>query len=312
MTSGYAIRMRRSLPSLTALATFEAAARLMSFTRAAEELGVTQAAVSRQINLLETHLGVALFRRLHRRIELTERGHTLGSVVTQAMAQIAQTVKAIAPESEEDEFVISATVAFSHFWLLPRISDFRQHHPALKLRILSQDSATDLTRGGVDVTIRYGEGNWADGRGILLFGDEVFPVASPDYRSAAGPPQSLDDLAQCHLISYDAEETSWIGWEEWLAAFDRRMSARQLGLRCSSYIDSIYAALNGQGVAIGWRQLIGDLLVQKRLVRVTEEVLETRNGYFVVVPERRRKGAATEAFLDWLREKIAMDQRQNR
>ena len=135
---------RRHLPPLGALVIFEAAARRMSFTRAAEEIGITQAAVSRQIQSLERSLGFPLFRRKHRGIELTERGRMLSRTMSDALGRISETVETITDRNQSAELVIAATVAFSHFWLLPKISGFRRAHPDIRLKIVAQDGWVDL------------------------------------------------------------------------------------------------------------------------------------------------------------------------
>lgn len=292
--------LRRRLPPLTALVTFEAAARLCSFTRAAAELGVTQAAVSRQIHLLEDTLGFPVFRRLHRRIELTEKGQTLANAASTALTLVADAIAEVRESSAPDELVISASVGFSHFWLLPRISRFSREHPEVKLRIVAQDELVDLGRGDVDLTIRYGNGLWPDGRSILLFRDEVYPICSPDYLQAHGPIDTLDQLVRHPLIMHQSYDPVWTGWEAWLSAFGAEMPRRGARMVCSSFTDSIYAALAGQGISLGWARLIPDLIEQKRLVRLTPHVATTSDGYHVVLPHRGKPKPVTGLFLDWL------------
>ncbi len=292
---------RRRLPPLTALTAFEAAARLASFTKAANELGVTQAAVSRQIHLLEEQFGFPLFVRLHRKIELTEKGKVLSAAAGDAFDLIANSVAEISREGPSDELTIAATVAFSHFWLLPRISEFSRQHPEINLRIVTQDNMPNIESGELDVAIRFGNGMWADGQAELLFDDEIFPICSPDYERTNARIVTPDDLTAHPLISNDVDDPTWTGWSEWLAAFSVTAPKKLLGLRCSFYTEAIYAALNGQGIALGWKRLVEDLLVQKRLVRVTNAAVKTRNAYFVVVPKRSRHAEAASLFLTWLR-----------
>ncbi|TXR49482.1 LysR substrate-binding domain-containing protein [Phyllobacterium endophyticum] len=294
---------RRKLPPLTALTAFEAAARLASFTKAADELGVTQAAVSRQIHLLEQQFGFPLFIRLHRKIELTEKGMTLSAAAGDAFDLIAGSVAEILRDGHKDELTISATVAFSHFWLLPRISEFSRQHPQINLRIVTQDKTPNIESGELDVAIRFGSGMWADGQAELLFEEEVFPVCSPDYAKGAAQIMTPDDLKGHPLIANDVDDPTWIGWTEWLAAFSVTAPRKTLGFRCSFYTEAIYAALNGQGIALGWRLLVEDLLAQNRLVRVSEAAVKTRNAYFVILPKRTRHPKAADLFLSWLKSK---------
>lgn len=293
--------LRRNLPPLTALTAFEAAARLSSFTRAADELGVTQAAVSRQIHLLEDHLGFPLFARLHRRIELTEKGRALSSAAADAFDIISTSVAELTREGQADQLTISATVAFSHFWLLPRISEFSRQFPKINLRIVTQDTMPNIESGELDVAIRFGSGMWGDGQAELLFDDEIFPICSPSYAHAAARISSPGDLVEYPLISNDVDDPTWTGWTEWLAAFSVKAPKKILGLRCSFYTEAIYAALNGQGIALGWKRLVDDLLAQGRLTRLTDATVKTRNAYFVVLPKRRKPKEAANEFLGWLR-----------
>ncbi|WP_077967670.1 LysR substrate-binding domain-containing protein [Ensifer adhaerens] len=298
--------LRKKLPPLTALTAFEAAARLSSFTRAATELGVTQAAISRQIHLLEEDFGFPLFRRLHRKIELTEKGRLLSAAAGEAFNLIADTVADLRAEGPEDELAISATISFSHFWLLPRIAAFSRAYPEIKLRIITQDGRTSFGASDVDLAIRYGTGTWSDGQAEFLFEDEVFPICSADYLLTAGPIATPQDLVGHPLISSDIEDPTWTGWDEWLAAFSVKAPKRSRGLRCSFYTEAIYAAMNGQGIALGWSRLVGDLTRQNRLVRLTDASIRTRAAYFVVVPTRKPKKQSGRLFIEWLREASAL------
>ncbi|MFA1627501.1 LysR substrate-binding domain-containing protein [Rhizobium mongolense] len=286
---------------MTGLTAFEAVARLGSFTKAARELGVTQAAVSRQIHLLEESLGFPLFRRLHRKIEATDKGRSLSAAATTAFNLMADTIAEIKRDESHEGLTISASVAFSHFWLLPKIASFSRKHPEIPLRIISQDNAVSLDGGDVDLAIRYGNGMWSDGRAELLFEDEIFPVCSPDYQEKLEGFADLHDLTRHPLISSDTEDPSWTGWDEWFAAFAIQAPRRPSGLRCSFYTEAIYAALNGQGIALGWKRLVQNLLDQKALVRLTEDSITTRNGYFVIEPSRSAKNARVAQFVEWLK-----------
>ena len=297
--------IRRKLPPLTALTAFEAAARLTSFTKAASELGVTQAAISRQIHLLEEYFGFPLFLRLHRKIKLTEKGKSLASAAQDAFDLLAASVAEVSMADHEAELTIAATVAFSHFWLLPRISEFSSRHPEINLRIVTQDNIPNIESSDLDVAVRFGNGMWPDGQAELLFEDEIFPICSPKFAETAGTITSPKELLAYPLISNMADDPTWTGWSEWLAAFSVELPKKQPGLRCSFYTDAIYSALNGQGIALGWRHLVEDLLDQGRLVRLTEATVKTRNAYFSVVPKRRRQSEAARLFQNWLTETVS-------
>jgi DNA-binding transcriptional LysR family regulator len=291
---------RQQLPSMTALVVFEAAARKASFTRAATELGITQAAVSRQVQALEAGFGFPLFRRLHRSIELTEPGRALAASLSEALAMVAATVRAITSDAAA-ELTLSATVAFSHFWLLPKVSAFRQAAPDVKLKILTQDGSVNLARDDIDVAIRYGDGKWPDGKALLLFGDEVFPVCSPAYVAARGAPDCVADLARHHLIANDWQDPSWTGWEAWLAAFGHTLQPRSISMSCNFYTDAINAAIRGEGIALGWNRLVEDHLRHGQLVRVSVESVRPRGAYYVVIKNDTASKPSVAAFLGWIR-----------
>ena len=294
--------LRRKLPPLTALTAFEAAARLASFTKAALELGITQAAVSRQIHALEEILGSPLFRRLHRRVELTESGRLLSASASNAFNLIADTAAEISKGAADDELTISATVAFTQFWLLPRITAFSRMHPQIKLRILTQDAPINIDNGDTDLTIRFGSGVWPDGVAEFLFHDEIFPICNSEYAREIGKVEAPQDLIRYPLITHDTADPIWTGWREWLAAFSVEAPKRLGGLHCSFYTEAIQAVLIGQGIALGWKRLVEELLAQNRLVRLTSASIMTRNAYFVVVPRRRKKKEGVERFIQWLKD----------
>lgn len=296
---------RRNLPPMTALIVFEAAARQSSFTRAAAELGVTQAAVSRQVQALEQHLGFPLFRRLHRSVELTARGLVMSKAMSEALGLVARAVHAVTEEGKAGELVISATVAFSHFWLLPKISDFRRVNPQVRLKIVTQDTGVNLMRGDIDVAIRYGDGKWPDGKAVALFNDDIFPVCSPAYLEEHGAPDCVADLARHNLIASDWQDPSWIDWDLWLGAFGHDGDVRNVTLSCNFYTDAINAALRDEGIVLGWSRLVSDLLRRRQLVRVAAESLHTRDAYYVVLNESRPHKPAMEAFLHWMRSQSA-------
>lgn len=176
-TRGY----RRIIPSMTALVEFEAVARLSSFTMAAHELGVTQAAVSRQVKALEETLGVQLFHRLHRAIKLTREGEALQQVVSESMQKIAGVFDRLAKYPQQEQIVIAATAAFSQFRFLPRLAQLKQRLPQAQLQLTTQMFTADLLHKDIDVAIRFGSGKWPDGTAVLLFDEEVFPVCAPKW-----------------------------------------------------------------------------------------------------------------------------------
>ncbi len=298
--------LRRAVPSLSALSTFEAAARLGSFTHAATELGVTQAAVSRQIRLLETDLNTPLFLRAHRKVILTAQGAALAQRVSAAFGSIAQMVETIRQPIQPDTVTVGATLAFSHFWILPRLAAFRAAHPAIKLRLISEDSHSDLRRDRLDVEIRFGRAPFRDARIEASHAEQVFAVGAPIF---AHNHKRLEELP---LISSEALDPSWLTWRAWSQALGLGPAlsrAADLGtLRFNYYTDTIQAAVAAEGVALGWATLVADLIAQGRLARVGAQALRTEEGYHILTPLGRETSPAARVFIDWLRGAFALSE----
>ncbi len=294
---------------MSALATFEAAARLGSFTQAASELGVTQAAVSRQIKLLEDDLNTALFVRAHRKVALTPAGAALAGTVGGAFASMAEMIETIRRPQLGDTVTVGATLAFSRFWILPRLSDFRTAHPSVKLKLVSDDGPADLRRDRLDAVIRFGAPPFPDGRCIASRPDEVFPVCSPRLIDRLGFDPEHADLSGLPLIAADNVNPSWLTWRTWAKAVGLgpalgRASDRS-ELRFNHYTDTIEAAVNAEGVALGWSMLLERHLADGRLVRVGSRAHPTEQRYCLVVPSERDLAPPTRAFTSWMAGQLA-------
>lgn len=297
--------IRRSVPSLASLTIFETAARRGSFTLAAAELGVTQAAVSRQIKALEEDLGTRLFVRSHRKVDLTVHGQLLASVMTDAFGRVAEVIEAIRQPVLEDTVVVGATLAFSHFWLVPRLSAFRAAHPEIKLRLISEDAAFDLREGRLDVAVRYGELPFADARSLASMPDRVLPVCSPQLRDRLGPVTGPERILDFPLIGIDRTEPAWLSWPRWAALVGLAGAPMRSELQFNHYTDAIYAAIAGEGVVLGWQRLVSGLLEGGRLVTLTDRPAVPPDAYHVLWPAGRRASAATCRFTDWLIEQFS-------
>ncbi|SIT38404.1 HTH-type transcriptional activator AmpR [Paraburkholderia ribeironis] len=292
---------RRLIPSLTALVEFEAVARLRSFTVAASELGVTQAAVSRQVRLLEEMLDVRLLDRLHRTTTLTREGEALYAVVAEAMGKIAGVFDRLSTGIEDEELVLATTAAFSHFRLMPSLARLTRLQPNLRLRLTTTMFTADLRHNEVDAAIRWGNGKWGDGTSYLLFDEQVFPVCSPGWKNEYGTPGSLEELANMTLIAYDPTSEGWLTWEEWFRAIGARPTKLKYGVRTCLYTDAIQAARLGQGVALGWGRLLHEHLASGELVRLTSASLPLSDAYYVVVPHGKTMSPTIQTLIELLR-----------
>ncbi|GES51237.1 MULTISPECIES: LysR substrate-binding domain-containing protein [Rhizobium] len=289
------MNFRRRIPSLTALMTLEAVLRHRSFTAAAIELGVTQAAVSRQIATLEEELALPMFVRKHRAIEPTAACLTLGTTLAQSFASIADAVDVVR-SSQQNVVTIGATVAFSSFWLLPRLTEFRRENAGVQIRVISQDARIDLDAGGIDVAIRYGRPPFADAKIVAAQEDVVVPVCSPDYYRRR-PTAQMSDADE--FIETDAHDRSWLSWTQWVQETGRALRIKP-HLRFNHYTEAIAAARAGQGIALGWRLLVQTFLEDGTLVALEEPEISTPDRYHVLLPARPRLTLAAEHAAHWL------------
>jgi DNA-binding transcriptional LysR family regulator len=292
--------LRKQLPPLSSLVVFEAAARHLSFTRAALELNITQAAVSRQIRSLEDNLGVALFTRLHRTIQLTAPGKKLLRTVTISLEYLADTVGELrSGGSDIIHITVVATLAVASFWLIPRLPKFRVMFPDIEVRVLATDQEIEQISESFDAGIRYGAGHWPGMTARLLGGAEIFPVCSPGYLSRH-PFASIDGLLEQTLLYQEDPRWDWIDWPIWLAELDMRGSQVRHSLKINSYSLLIQAAIAGQGVALGWSHLVDHLLAAGSLVRPIDATLSTRHSFYLVTPDNQLTAAHGGAFCDWV------------
>ena len=290
---------RKRLPSLNALMTFESAARLKSFTGAARELNVSQAAVSRQIKLLEDGFGEPLFKRSHRRVETTISGDILGLTLNRALDMISETVDSLRSKRGIETLTIGSTVAFSYFWLLPRLTGFNEQHPGLKIRVVSQDEPFDLRANEIDVVMRFGIPPFGDGKTVKTVSDTVFPVASPAFAAGFRFPLRPEVFQTMALIGTDVSDPSWMTWPDWFERVGTGAKGPPIALQFNHYTDAIAAAIAGQGVALGWNLILEDFLAKGQLVPLAEPI-DSEATYNVLVPKTRRTSKAAESFITWL------------
>jgi len=299
----------RSLPSLDFLKGFEAAGRLLSFTRAADELYVTQSALSRQVQALEHALGVALFERRHRALALTPTGATLHAEVAAALAALAGAAERARAGTREPGVTLTTTVSFASLWIIPRLPAFRALRPDVEVYVSANDRTVDLARGEVDLAIRYCGEATAPRDGLRLFGERMLPVVSPAVaRDPRTPLRRPADLARHVLLHLDDPEgrTPWLDWRSWLAANGEAALKPAGSLRFTLYDQVIQAAVGGQGVALGRLPMIGSLLRDGRLVAPFPKKFDSARGYYVMVAAHARERADVRAFVDWLAAEAAL------
>ncbi|MEM6623679.1 MAG: transcriptional regulator GcvA [Pseudomonadota bacterium] len=293
--------MSRALPPLNALRAFEAAARHLSFTKAAEELHVTPAAISHQVKALEAQLGLALFQRLTRALRLTEAGRAALPLVSHGFDLLAQGVDLARRQNRQDYLTVSVSPSFGAMWLVPRLERFRQAHPAIELRLDGTDRRVDVQSGEADVAIRYGPGGYQGVQVDRLFGQMNTPVCSPALLAGPHPLNALDDLRHHTLLHIDWKDAE-ASWRMWLLAAGLDGVDPTRGPRFSQESMAIQAALDGQGVALVGEALAGDHLRAGRLVRPFGAKLSTplSFAYYLLTPHEGAANPQISAFRAWL------------
>ena len=291
-----------SIP-LSALRIFEAAARLKSFTRAAEQLGVTQAAVSWQVKALEQRLGQALFRRLPREVALTAEGERLARACTEAMS-LLRTALADLTEIGQAVLVISTLQSLATQWLAPRLGIFQLAHPGVAVRLETAGRLVDLARENVDVAIRFGRGDWPGLSADYLFPAGQAPLCAPEVRRRLSI-ERPEDLLDLPRIGSDED------WAMWFASVGVAAAPPPSGPRLISDLQTVEvgAALAGHGVALGAPALFAPEIASGRLVQLFDIPADSP-GYWLVYPKDRSRSAKIVAFRDWLLARVAEDQGQ--
>lgn len=287
------------LPSLNGLRAFEAAARHLSFTKAAEELNVTQTAISHQIKRLEEELGLRLFVRQNRTLTLTAEARDYLPGIRAAFQDLRLATERLKRKDNANMLIVTTIASFAAKWLMPRLSKFQQQHPDIDVRVTSSTELADFSRDGVDVGIRYGHGRWPGLRSDWLMADELFPVCSPALLKGDHPIRRPEDLVHHTLLytSHDMEDD----WRLWLTAAGVRTEIlKQPGLTFDMIFMTVQAAIDGLGVAIGRTAFVESDLAAGRLVAPFDIKLPVDAGFYLVCPEAAADAPKIVAFRDWL------------
>jgi LysR family transcriptional regulator, glycine cleavage system transcriptional activator len=295
--------MPRRLPPLNALRAFEAAARNLSFLKAAEELHVTAGAVSQQIKALEDHLSLKLFRRQARGVLLTDAGQRYGKRIGELLDQIENATRDLGRHSGGAALTVTTMPSFAARWLIPRLGAFGRLHPAIAVRTLADDKLATFLDDDVDVGIRFGAGRYPGLVADFLFREEVFPVCSPRLLEGPPPLERLGDLAH-HTLLHDEPHLGLheLEWSAWLAKRGVRHIDAHQGPRFTYTHMSLTAAAMGQGIALGTSVLCADDLESGRLVRPFPDKVVADFGYYLVFPQAALDRPPVVAFRDWMLE----------
>jgi LysR family glycine cleavage system transcriptional activator len=296
--------MNNHLPPLSALRAFEAAARHMSFSRAADELHVTPAAISHQIHTLEQDLGVRLFHRMNRSIELTASAQVLLPGLSDAFAGIESSVRRLRAHNDTGTLTVTASPSLAAKWLVLRLHRFQERHPEVDVRISATDEVVDLTRGDFDIAIRYGCGKYPGLDVELLFTNEVFPACSPRLLTVGPPLRTPEDLSRHTLIHDQAVERDPFvpTWAMWLKAAGVKTAPATAGLTFNSISLALDAAVAGQGVVLAYSNIAAADLAAERLVRLFSLALPDPFAYYIVTAPGTLERPKVRAFRNWLRQ----------
>jgi DNA-binding transcriptional LysR family regulator len=299
------MRNRNALPALDLLVGFEAAARHLSFTKAGEELFLTQSAVSRQIKELEDQLGVPLFQRRHRALALTDAGKSFYASAAQVLTMMRLATDRLRAQAGRKALAVTTTNSFAALWLIPRLAGFTRTHPEVEVRIMAETRVQDLEREGLDLAIRHGPAALAGSNAVRLMGERVFPVCSPKLmKDKSRPLREPKDLRHHCLLQYDDPDGRhpWLHWKTWLEVeriADLRPAA---ALSFSGYEQIIPAAIAGHGVALGRSPLVRDLIASGELVAPFKSTADPARAYYAVVAKSSEHRPEVADFVAWLRQ----------
>ncbi len=295
--------MSRRIPPLNALRAFEAAARHLSFTKAADELNVTQAAVSHQVKALEEWLGLPLFIRRNRTLLLTETGQTYAGPLGEAFDTINLATARLASLDSTGTLTVSVLPSIAAKWLVPRMRLFRERHPEIEVRLSPSTHLTDFGREAVDVVLRYGRGDWPGLKAEKFMTEDIFPVCSPALMRGAQPLSTPRDLRHFTLLHDDYHED----WRKWLLAAGVTDVEWDRGPVYEDSANLLQAAIAGEGVALGRSALAADDLAAGNLVKPFDISLPVEYAYYVVAPEVNAQRPKVAAFREWVIETAAAE-----
>jgi LysR family glycine cleavage system transcriptional activator len=294
--------MAQRIPSLNWLRAFEVAARHLSFTEAAKEFGVTQGAISQQVKQLEDWLGQPLFHREGRKLSLSDAGMAYLPVVRRSLDQLTAGTEELFGGGHDGPINVRVTSSLTYVWLLPRIGRFMARHPGIALRLITDPDPGKFGEEGIDVAIRYGDGNWPDAEVERLFWEKLFPVCGPALLERGPPLRAPRDLAHHRIIHVVGEPENW---QMWLHAAAVEGLVLDQGLQFDLHMMATHAAIAGVGVALGLSPMVDDALADGRLVRPFDIEIPARHAHYVVTPLTVASRPQVEAFRQWLLEEAA-------
>lgn len=293
-------RLRKDVGILRNLVTFDVASRTQSFTGAAQELGISRVAVSRQIADLEQSLGLSLFVRKHRKVVLTTAGEAFSTSINPALEQIADGIARQRLSNHSSRLSVTVSSAFATYWLMPRLADFSTRHPNIEINLVVSDRYLDLVAEGIDLAIRYAPPSMATAKWQLFINESIVPVFSPNYTANTALNNANDLLSErlLHLSGhYRAEAT----WGYWFRQRGMEPPEERRGIQVNTYLNMLQAAIEGQGVALAGHPLIDRYLHDGTLIKVPNIEPSLRLAFYIV---NLSEGTAATTFCAWLQTQV--------
>ena len=272
---------------------------------AAAELGLTQTAVSKQIALLESDLGTALFERRNRAVFLTEAGRRFGRVVSSALAEISDETARLRGRTHTGELVLHCQLCEAFYWLMPRLAGFHELHPGIELRVVSSLNPLTESVEAFDVAIQTSGRASGSARLAFTAPDEVFPVCAPALVSASNLPMSLTELLKLSLLSHSVTPQDWMEWDDWFENVGSPLKKRPRIIPFNNYPVALQAAVAGQGVALGWRRTTEGMIAEGKLIRPCRESVQRPTEISVFCRSAREQHPDTDKLLAWLSDELA-------
>lgn len=294
--------MWNQIPPIQSLKLFDTVVRYRSMTRAAAEAGVSQSAVSQSIRQLEDFLQAPLLDRTTRPMRLTPAGEEFHRICIEGLGRLAHAVDGMRQVSRgnDNALTVSCNLGFATYWLMPRLNYFSAEHPDVEVHVMVAYQGAAGLHDDSNVAIRFGDGNWPDGSWQPLFSEALVPICAPIYAEKQGQIKDFKDLASRRLVHVEVPDRDWLGWD----AYFRRVGFEDPtggGLRFGNYVQAVQAALAGDGVMLGWRAVVGDLLTSHQLTVAFDHPVHLESGYFVRSRAREDQNCV-KVFLEWLQQ----------
>ena len=297
--------LRRRLPPLSSLLPFEATARLGSITKAGDELGLTQAAISKQIRSLETDIGLQLFERRNRAIYPTEAGIEFARIVTSALEAIGNHAQDLRQQHRDGEVVLRSQLCEGLYWLMPRLSRFYQEHPDIPVRVSVSTEPIAKSSERFDLALQTAGRDRGTARLVHKVSDDVFPVCSPAYLDGMDMPLPVERLQSLQVLHHKVDPQDWIDWDTWLERLGMDFRIGDRGIVYDSYPMMMQAVLEGHGIALGWRRTVEQYMAAGALVQPFREQLQLPDGLSIYEPTGWQVRRGSDVLLDWLKKELS-------